>query len=111
MKCYVINPATGQPCGSEEHLARDCPYNTGNGAAGAATSTNLATDMRTPTHSTSYWGPEYVTSLHEPLRMIVADESSGDSHDNHEHVRGVLESMGLDPDADGYEADFDISKS
>ena len=43
--------------------------------------------------------------------MIVADESSEDSHDNHEHVRGVLESMGLDPDADGYEADSDTSPS
>ena len=43
--------------------------------------------------------------------MIVADGSSDDSHDNHEHVRGVLESMGLDPDADGYEADSDTSKS
>ena len=44
--------------------------------------------------------------------MIVAEESSEDSdHDNHEHVRAVLESMGLDPDGNGYEADSDTSES
>ena len=82
---------------------------------GTEATTNLATDMRTPTPS--YWGPEYVTSFNEPLYMIETYESSDESVDSHElwlqgrrdYVRGVLEGMGLDPDAEGYEADSDTS--
>ena len=80
MKCYMINPNTGQPCGSEEHLAADCPYNPKNRSGHTEASTNLATDMRTPTPGTTSWGPEYISSPHEPMYMIMVaerDDSNG----------------------------------
>ena len=80
MKCYITNPNTGQPCGSEEHLAKDCPYNTQNRSTG--TSTNLATDMRTPPQATPSWGPEYATSANEPMYIIVVEGSDSSDDDN-----------------------------
>ena len=116
MKCYVISPSTGQPCDSEEHLAKDCPFNT-QGRSTVA-STNLATDMRTPTLVTPSWGPEYVSSSHDPVYMIVVegsdssdDDNEGQSNDHaypsYGRVRQAFLEMGLDADDAGYDADPD----
>ena len=40
MKCYAIKP-DGTPCGSEDHLAKECPHKTG--------SSTLVTDYRQDT--------------------------------------------------------------
>ena len=82
MKCYMMNPNTGQPCGSEEHLAKDCPFNPQNRSSPTETSTNLATDMRTPMQATASWGPEYVTSASEPMYMIVVEWSDSSDDDD-----------------------------
>ena len=91
MRCYALKP-DGQPCGSEEHLAKDCPHKNG--------SSTLVSDYRQDTYKCPC--TEYLTSYKQPLFCITTSydnqgpivDSSGDemppllsSDSEHENTR------------------------